>query len=747
MFVTHFLLLALLVSVMPAPAAAAAAPASTPASAPRRTPFTHFGAPPALELREGADAATIVFGVRADELVTHAVFRIRYAYSRALAPAQSHVLLTLNDQVVGRLPVVAEGAGGAVEHAIEVDPRLFVGSNRLVLTLVAQRAGGAEDPERPGLWAEVSGESALEAGIRPLAVADDLALLPEPFFDRRDQRRLTLPFAFGAQPSLPTLRAAAVVASWFGQLAAWRGARFPARLDAAPEGHSIVFATNAERPAFLGSLAPSTGPELRVMTNPADGRSKLLLVLGRDGSDLTAAANALVLRQAGLSGAAARVKDERAPAPRPAYDAPAWVRVDRAMTLGELIDWPQQLHATGRAPRPDPIRVDVRIPPDLVAWRGPGVPLALRFHYTPPACAAESQLDVSINDEPLQTVVLRGAPREGEAAPPASASSGAIAGTADILIPAFRLRSRSQLQFAFRFDRRGDGGCRDAKDGAVVAVVDADSAIDFSGFPHYAEMPNLSHFATVGFPFTRQADLSQTVAVLPELASPLDIEALLALMGRMGESTGAPATGVRVAGANGGAQLADADLLVIGVPAQQALLRQWSESLPVAIAGPSRRAGKPILPVAAVADWLGMGGAREASAPVQVNLEGGDPLAALLGFESPLSPGRSVVALTASSPDQFARVLDAMEDREMRRAMLGSAVFVHPGKVESLRAGRSYSVGFLPPWAGLWHWLSGYPWLLAALGVVALSLLAYAAWRVKQAVLDWRSRARPCAAA
>jgi hypothetical protein len=106
-----------------------------------------------------------------------------------------------------------------------------------------------------------------------------------------------------------------------------------------------------------------------------------------------------------------------------------------------------------------------------------------------------------------------------------------------------------------------------------------------------------------------------------------------------------------------------------------------------------------------------------------------------------------VVALTASSPDQFARVLDAMEDREMRRAMLGSAVFVHPGKVESLRAGRSYSVGFLPPWAGLWHWLSGYPWLLAALGVVALSLLAYAAWRLKQAVLVWRSRARPCAAA
>ena len=737
MLVTHFLVLALLVSVMPAPAAAAAAPASTPASALRKTPFTHFGAPAALELREGADSATVDFGIRADELVTRAVLRIRYAHSRALDPARSHVRLTLNDQVVGLLPVVSEGAGGTVEHAVEVDPRLFVGSNRLVLTLVARRAGAAEDPERPGLWAQVSGDSALEASIRPLAVADDLALLPEPFFDRRDQRRVTLPFAFGAQPSMPTLRAAAVVASWFGKLAAWRGARFTARLDAAPEGHAIVFATNAERPAFLASLAPVAGPELRLMTNPADGRSKLLLVLGRDGEELKAAADALVLGQAALSGAAAQVKPVRGTAPRQAYDAPAWVRIDRATKLGELIDWPQQLHATGRPPQLDPVRVSLRIPPDLVAWRGPGVPLALKFDYTPPACAGESRLDVSINDEPLGVVALRAPAREGEA----------VAGAADILIPAFRLRSRSQLQLAFRFDMRSDGNCRDATAGAARAVVDTGSAIDFSGFPHYAEMPNLSHFATVGFPFTRHADLSQTVAVLPELTSPQDIEALLDIMGRIGESTGAPATGVRVAGAGDEALLADADLLVIGVPAQQALLRRWSERLPVAIAGPARQDHPPLRPVAAVAGWLGLGGARDANAAARVDLEGGEPLAALLGFESPLSPGRSVVALTASSPDQFTRVLDAMEDREMRRAMQGSAVFIHPGKVESLRAGRSYSVGFLPPWAGLWHWLSGYPGLLAALGVVALSLLAWAAWRLKKAVAAWRSRPRPCAAA
>lgn len=715
------------VTALAAPRAAdpSAAATAAPADGVRRTPFTHFGARPVLELRGDAGAATLDFGLRADELVTRAVLRFRYAYSPALAPSQSHIRLTLNDQVVGLLPVSADGAGRPAEHAVDVDPRLLAGDNRLVMALVAQRAAGPGDAARPGLWADISGASELETGVRPLTLADDLARLPEPFFDRRDHRRVTVPFAFAASPSLPALRSAAVVASWLGQLAAWRGARFPVRFGEAPSGHAVVFAANGERPPFLAALAPADGPQLRLMTNPADGHSKLLLVLGRDGNDLETAAVALVLGQGALSGAVAGIRDVRTGAPRQPYDAPRWVRVDRAMKFAELTDWPQQLEAAGRAPQAGPVRVSLRVPPDLVAWRSAGVPMTVKYRVTPPACAGEGRLLVNINDELLQDVSLAG---PGAASP----QPAAIAGAAGIVVPAYRLRSRSELQFLFRFEMRGDGACRDAPPAPVRAAVDADSTIDFSGFPHYAEMPHLGHFAAVGFPFTRHADLSQTVAVLPERPSPPDVEALLALMGRMGESTGLPATGVRVAGARDEAALADADLLVIGAASRQALLERWSERLPVALVGGTRRVSQPLRRSAGISDWVGLGRA-EAGVAVTVRLEGEGPLAALLGFESPLTPGRSVVALTAAAPDQLASVLDAMDDRELRRAMLGSAVLVHPEKVESLRVGAAYAIGFLPPWAGLWYRLSDYPVTLAVTAAIVLLVLAWAAWRMKRA--------------
>ena len=713
--------------VVALPAAAATAEAQSGAAT-RRTPFTHFGAKAVLPLRGDGATATIDFGSRADELVTRATFHFRYAYSPALAPGVSHIRLSLNDEAIGVLPIMPESAGMTVAHDIDVDPRLIVGSNKLAMSLVASRGSAPGDPARPGHWAEVSGASELEIGVQTLTVADDLALLPEPFFDRRDHRRVTIPFVFAAQPSLATLRAAAVVASWFGQHARWRGARFPAHLDVPAPGHAIAFAANGERPSFLAALPPARGPQLRIITNPSDSRSKLLLVLGRDGDDLKIATDALVLGEAAMSGAAVQVKRVEDKGPRAAYEAPRFVRLDRAINLGELIDWPQQLQASGRPPELDPIHVDLRMPPDLATWRGPGVPLTLRLQYTPPACAADSYLDVGLNDELLQVVPLRSAHE-------------AITDARELFIPSYRLRSRSQLQFGFRFALKDEAGCREQA-GVVKATVSADSTIDFSGFPHYARMPNLEHFAAAGFPFTRYADLSQTVVVLPEKPVTADIEAMLGLLARMGETTGYPATRVRIATPKDEAMLGGADLLLIGASPQQALLAKWAESLPVATTGHARRVSQPVSRATAVYEWLGFSAPPDTAIASQVSFEGAGPLAAVYGFESPLTSGRSVVAITAVAPDQMLRLLDALDNPEMRREVRGSAAFVLPNKVQSVLVGRTYEVGFLPLWTGAGYWLSEHPVVLGVLAALALLAVAYAMWRVQQKVAAWRVRSR-----
>ena len=694
----------------------------------RTTSFSQLGARGALQLRGGGGSATLDFGSRSDELVTRAQLRLRYAGSPALDPAVSHIRVAVNGDTVGALPLVAVSPGAPAERVVEIDPRLLVGFNKVTFTLVASKGEGAASPDRPGLWAEVSAASELEVALRPLVPADDLAILPEPFFDKHDQRRVVVPFVFAPQPSIATLRAAAVAASWLGNLARWRGARFPVSFDSPGAGHSIAFATNGARPSFLSTLPPAKGPELRLMNHP-DGRFKVLAVLGRDEADLQAAVEALAIGGMAMSGPSAQVKKVADKAPLAPYEVPAWVPTDRAARLGDFLDWAQQLEATGRAPDLDPVRVELRLPPDLATWRGPGAPLMLKVQYTPPACITDGNLDVSVNDELLQTVPLR-------------IANEPIIEAKELFIPFYRLRARSELQFAFHFTAKDEPQCRGPGAPLLKASVLPESTLDVSGFPHYVRMPNLAYFAAIGYPFTRRADLSETVVVLPEKPAAGDIEAMLALMGRMGEATGHPATRVRMATPKDASALEGADLLVIGASPQQALLDQWSERMPVALSGAVRRVSQSAVRLDGVFDWLGMGAPDDTSVAREVSFEGVGPVAALYGFQSPVSSGRSVVAITALVPDQLERVVDALDDRLMRREMKGSAAFIVNGKVQSVLVGPTYHLGRMPPWTGAGYWLSQNPAVLGVGLTLILVALGYAAYLLRNRLVAWRVRRR-----
>ncbi|WP_210235544.1 cellulose biosynthesis cyclic di-GMP-binding regulatory protein BcsB, partial [Mesorhizobium sp. M8A.F.Ca.ET.202.01.1.1] len=66
-----------------------------------------------------------------------------------------------------------------------------------------------EDPANSSLWATVSNASSLDLTYASLASKPDLAALPQPFFDRRDVRRLELPFVFPQKPRRPGNRSSA----------------------------------------------------------------------------------------------------------------------------------------------------------------------------------------------------------------------------------------------------------------------------------------------------------------------------------------------------------------------------------------------------------------------------------------------------------------------------------------------------------------------------------------------------------
>ena len=102
----------------------------------------------------------------------------------------SHLKVSLNGEPGATIPLPKDTAGREINSEVELNPDYFTDFNHLKLELLGHYTADCEDPHHSSLWATVSERSELELTLRPLELRNDLALLPAPFFDRRDGRRL-----------------------------------------------------------------------------------------------------------------------------------------------------------------------------------------------------------------------------------------------------------------------------------------------------------------------------------------------------------------------------------------------------------------------------------------------------------------------------------------------------------------------------------------------------------------------------
>ncbi|HEY1607776.1 MAG TPA: cellulose biosynthesis cyclic di-GMP-binding regulatory protein BcsB, partial [Paraburkholderia sp.] len=550
---------------------------------------------------------------------------------------------------------------------------------------------------------------------------NSLALLPAPFFDRHDNRLLTLPIVLPQNQQQQTLRAAGIVASWFGALADYRHARFTVASALPADTHAIVFALPGATPPGV-TLPEIKGPTITVLDNPAapapSGR-KLLVVAGRNEKELDTAAEALVLGRAGMAGNAALIKSVDLGPSRHPYDAPNWAPVNRPIQFRELVTDPQQLQVSGYSP--PLIRVNLRVPPDLYAWAHQSVPLDVHFRYTAPSTYNDSILNVDINDQLVRSERLAPKRASGERfrVNVPLLSSVDTSATDEVGVPVFRVAANNQFQFQFHMDSQKTGLCASAATDVARASIDPDSSIDFSGFAHYTALPNLSYFASSGYPFSRMADLSETAVIVPDSPTPDDLATAFTLLGRIGEWTGLPALRVAVLPASKVSTVRGRDLLVIGSGSAADLLARWHKSLPLLISQ-----GNTVLKLRdqrSGGTWTGLfSGQRTVEGPVGLaTIATTGPLAALVGFESPLASKRSVVAVVATSPAQFGSVLDGLQDDARVANVRGDLAVFREDQIDSLRVGDTYLVGDLPWYARFWVFISQYPALLAIAGIIA----------------------------
>ncbi|MDU9040532.1 cellulose biosynthesis cyclic di-GMP-binding regulatory protein BcsB [Pseudomonas corrugata] len=682
----------------------------------------------------GVEATDSVnFDVRADQVVTGAHLTLQYSYSPALLPDLSQINIMVNDEVAASVPLPKENAGTLQKQTVEIPPQLITEFNRLSVQFIGHYTMSCEDPQHSSLWAKVSNDSSLQIQTSPLALPNDLSLMPVPFFDRRDARLLDLPIIFSAAPDNGTLEAAGVLSSWFGALASYRGATFRAQLNTLPAQGNGVIVLSGDAPAQVGELsipAPK-GPTLSILTNPNDANGKLLVVSGRNSEELKLAAIALSVGGQALSGSTVVINQLDVIKPRKPYDAPNWLPTDRPVKLGELIA-SKQLNVSGY--NPGDITVPLNFPPDLFNWHQDGAPLNLRYRYTPQPKSVNSSFIVSFNDGLIKSETLPSLERLDKSLLSAIKDE-ALVRDMRVLLPLNSVALKSRLQLRYMYDYIKEGECRDIIIDNMRGSIDPESTLDLTDYDHFMAMPNLGVFKDAGFPFTRMADLSQTAVVLPDNAGMGDASAYLSVLGRFGESTGYPATGVTVIQAAQAPAFADKDLLVMASGANQPLLTQWADRLPAAGTGQQQRFEVSDLTLR-VRDWLSSDPeANLRKSRLAMAFSGGRPNTYLTGFESPLKNGRSVVVIAGGDAVGLAQATEALSRTDQDAgAIQGSLVVIRGKTIEPLVSDEQYFVGSLSPFKYV-QWLMsrhvGLTLLMTALGVLLLSGLAYLGLRSK----------------
>ncbi|MDB5416022.1 MAG: acsAB [Rubritepida sp.] len=722
----------------PAPGGSAAAPGNplmqadgqdAPGTRTETRTLRQLGLRGPMQMRGVSDLQGILFGVRGDEVVTSARLILQGATSPALIPELSQIAFTLNEQFIGTVqPDRARPAFGPLEFPI--NPFFFADVNRLNFRFTGRYAIECNDPLSGLLWSTISDNSTVSLRLERLPVTRDLARLPEPFFDPRLLREpLVLPMIMPETPSNDALRAAAIVSSWFAVQADYRGASFPVATIIPPRGNAVVVTTAVD--SIPGLILPRLeGPTLAVVPNPSDPLGLLLVIAGRNGPEAVAAATALGVGREALTGELATIQSQTIPA-RVAYDAPRWVRTDRPLRFGEIMD-PSELQAFGYVP--GPIAVPFRTAPDLYTARERSMSSLVRFRAPPGPImdVAVSRLDVAINDIYLRSVPLRAADPGWPFSWLQRQFVTSEVDEAQVALPSYMLYGQNELQLRFDMRPLHRGDCI-AVPGDIRASVDPDSTIDLTGAYRFTTLPNLAFFVSSGFPFTKFADLSETAVVLPERPSQQELEAFLTLMGRIAALVGYPPVNMQVIRPNALQENADKDLIVIGTlgrqPALQTLLRD---------AGPVRVEGNRL--TVALNDGMGdfrnlFGGERRNQLErVSAQLAApGEALGALIGFESPLKSGRSVVALTGSTPAGLESMVIALRDPEQVPRVQGDLALLSGGRVQAFRVTSTYQVGQLPPWLWPEFYLGNNPWyLLGILLVVVLLVPAPLYWILRR---------------
>ncbi|VTP79835.1 Cellulose synthase regulatory subunit [Leclercia adecarboxylata] len=237
------------------------------------------------------------------------------------------------------------------------------------------------------------------------------------------------------------------------------------------------------------------------------------------------------------------VEAQNIPVSKP-YDAPRWISTDRPVLLSELMRKDQSLTVTGIWH--EPLTLAFRAAPDLFMWDGDTIPLKVGYRFPTESWIDEqrSYLSMTFNGAFLRNLPVN---KQGLLESLWHKLGGdARQENVEVPLEPYLIYGDNQLQLYFNIQTKEAAPCSVLLNNNIKSRIDEDSSIDLSKTRHFTLLPNLSYFVGASFPFTRLADFSQTVLLLPENPSESEISTLLDLSARSGNATGTALNNNRV---------------------------------------------------------------------------------------------------------------------------------------------------------------------------------------------------------
>ncbi|MGE9552929.1 cellulose biosynthesis cyclic di-GMP-binding regulatory protein BcsB [Erwinia amylovora] len=681
---------------LPAPVEAAPPPASVLLNQPLTSTVSvaQMGQTKGILLTGGQLQSGIVFTLPSDEVITNARLNLSLKVSQALAARNTSLQLMLNGQPLGTLPLNASDSTSE-DYQLDIPAAMVVSSNNLSFKINDADQLLCERDSANQYQVTILPKTTLALEGQQLNIGNTLRNFPRPFLDPLRMTPSSVAMVFGQDVTPGKVSAAAVISSWMGIQTDYRGINFPVLRNEMPEKNGIVFARPGETVAGL-AVPDVDGPTLKMVDNPVNPVYKLMLVMGKTDDDLRQAAWRLT-QPLSVDTDTLQVAQQDILVSKP-YDAPRWINTDRPVRLSDLLRKDQSLTTTGIWH--DALRVNFRAAPDLFLWDGDSLPVQVNYRFPSENWIDEDKsfLNVGLNGTFLRNLTVNKVGlleniwhRLGGDARQESYT---------LKLDPYLIYGDNQLQLYFNIKPKDSAPCSVLTNNNIKSRIEDDSFIDLSHTRHFTLLPNLSYFVGASFPFTRFADYSQTVLMLPSQPGNAEISTLLDMAGRSGNATGMalmhntvlfgiPAGGALLQ------HLQESDVLAVSTLAQTAFNQSMLRDSPYEVNNHTLGVKEPTL-LDNMRGWLTGDWYRQA-VDADRYFSSNEEWRGFVSYRSPWNHSRVVVMTVATDDAQLARLHKDLTSQRINAGIRGdTAIITDENGIRSFRVGAQFPSGQMP---------------------------------------------------